>query len=155
MRKNRRTRKKLIVSIVAIFVIIVAVISGLLLLQRSFTKTIDDSYFVSDATKYVLNTDYTNGGGRYDSLKIHSVFFYMGEKITGIKDYYEFANAEIAKQKLDEISSVIKEDFEAKDVRLNGKYIEVTLGDSYYEFLTATEIKDLTQSEIFNSSSTE
>lgn len=149
-----KNNKKLVICIIAA-VAVVAIAIIIFLIYRGGSKPINDEYFVSDDSKYVLTAEAT-GSEFTGALKQHDVFFYSGEKITGAKVYYEFADNEAAKAAYEEFRNGLTNgenndsDLKAEDVRLDNKYIVLDVSDKDgYANMTASEVKRTT--EFYNS----
>lgn len=107
-------------------------------------NAIDDSYFVSDDTKYVFTLD----SGYFDTedsevaeglVKIYIVCTYSGEKVTGMKYYVEYVDETAAKKAY----GAAKDSGEdASDYALDGKYLIMTMPADQYEGLTPSDIKE-------------
>ncbi|MBR3386574.1 hypothetical protein IKG68_03350 [Candidatus Saccharibacteria bacterium] len=123
------------IAIAAIIAVIIALVCALNI------KTIDDSYFVSDDTKYVVNLSSENVSDDGSTVKaVHVVYYRDGDKITGAKSFYEFLTSDAAKAAYDEILANKTTD-DANAYSLNGKYVIVTAPKSVYENLTIEDVK--------------
>ena len=123
------------IAIAAIIAIIIALVCALNI------KTIDDSYFVSDDTKYVANFSSENVSDDGSNVKaVHVIYYRDGDKITGAESFYEFLNSKAAKAAYDEILANKTTD-DANTYSLNGKYVIVTVPKSVYENLTIEDVK--------------
>lgn len=138
---NKPDNKNLIVGI-CIAVLVVAVIGIAIFFATRGTGAISDDYFKSDGTKYVLTMDGDAMGVSDDSshapVKTRQVYFYSGDKITGVTLYLEFANESAAKSALEYFK---QQDESASDLSTNGKYIVVEMPESEYSDMTASEVK--------------
>lgn len=128
------------VAVVAIVVIIVAIV---LATRGGVIGGLNDAYFVSDGTKYVLNLDTSNMGTDEEDetapVGAHLVYYYSGDTITDMKGYYEFKTEEAAKAAYEFYSG--NNEGEYKSVELDGKYVILTANETDYEGLTATDVK--------------
>ena len=104
---------------------------------------IDDSYFVSDDKKYVLtleselmDDEETNST---NPIRTHMVYYYLGDKITGMKTIGEFVDADNARKAFDEIK---ESDEDMTYYRLKDKYIIVTGTADQYEGMTVSDVKE-------------
>lgn len=138
-RKRNTNRRNLIIggciaAVAAIIVIVVVVIANI-------PKPIDDSFFVSDGTKYVLNldSDYVEIEDEYAPVKSHLVYFYSGDDVTSLKIYYEYATAEDAASAYEQIAS--ENDGAYQSVYRDGKYVVLVANEADYEELRASDIK--------------
>ena len=138
--KAKKDNKNLIIGICAAVAIVVVVVVAIVLVTKGGSSKLDDSYFVSDGTKYVLTVDVENTDEEYTPVKSHMVYYYSGDDITGVKVYYEYANADDAKAAYDALKEV--GGFESfKSVELDGKYLIMTSKESEYAELKASDIK--------------
>ena len=112
--------------------------------QNSNDSNIDDSYFVSDDTKYVLtiNGDYfeDEDGGAPSAVKMHEVFEYSGDTITGVTIYLEYTDAATAKIAFDYYSSE-GIDESTDNVYVNDRYLVAEISQEFYEDLTVDEVR--------------
>lgn len=138
---KKKNNQNLITGICVAVVVIVVIIIAVILATRG--GTLNDSYFVSDGTKYVLTIETADiEDGETDShapLKVHSVYTYSGDQITGLKIYYEYADATAAKAAFDSLTDEEKSGY--KEIALDGKYLVLVTNESDYEGLTASEVK--------------
>jgi|GEM_PF-1736080 len=140
--KSTKNRTGIIIGICSAIVVAIVVIVAVVL-ATSGTK-LNDSYFVSDDTKYVLTIDSDSMYNEEDEvvpIKAHLVYTYSGDDITGLKAYYEFANESDAKKAYDQYQSDTIESEAYKEVVQDGKYVILTANESEYEGLTASDIK--------------
>lgn len=140
MAKNEKNNKNLIVGICSALAVLAVVIVVVVLVINNGNR-LDDSYFKSDDAKYVLTIDSdmleAEEGEEYVPVKIHYVYTYSGDKITGLKSYYEYADANTAKAAFEQLKS--RDDSAVMEV--NGKYVVMTAPESEYENDTATDVK--------------
>ena len=116
-------------------------------LQKDIDDTFDDaeindSYFVSDDKKYVLTLENEpiddEEMDSIEPIKTHMVYYYSGDKITGLKTFGEFTNPDDARKAFDEI----KESGEDMTYySLKDKYIIVTATADQYEGMTASDVQ--------------
>ena len=139
--KSKKNNKNLIIGIcagvVAVIVIIVAVV-----LATAGSSRLGDSYFVSDDSKYVIsmNADEMGlDGEEYAPNKVHLVYYYSDDEVTGLESYYEYTDNASAKAAYDTI--IAEAGDEASNYRLDGKYIVITADESEYEGMTASDAK--------------
>ena len=133
-------------AVVAVVVIIIAVIAG--------NSGINDSYFKSDGSKYVFSfeqeeTALSGDEAQYAPKKAHIVYEYKDDTITGVKVYYEYDNDDAAKEAL-EYAKENQSESSYKEITTNGKYIVITMDESEYEGVSASDIK--AQIEAYESS---
>lgn len=135
----RKNNKNLILGIcsavVAVIVIVVVVI-----LATTGGSRLNDSFFVSDDTKLVITSDAYDTEAKYPPVKTHVVYYYSGDKITDAKIYYEFKNAEEAKDAY-EIGKEDETFSDYKKLETDGKYVILTVKESEYKDTTVEEVK--------------
>lgn len=140
-KSNKKTKdnKNLIIGICAAVVLVVVIIVTIVLVVNN--NSLNDSYFVSDDTKYVLTieNDESSEGDEATPVKSHIVYTYEGDKITSMKSYSEFADEATAKKAFDAMIEAGGE--EAKGIELKGKYIIATAEEDVYKDLTANDVK--------------
>lgn len=137
---NNKTNKNLIIGICAAVVVITVIAVAVFFATRS-TK-IDDSYFVSDGTKYVVpmdGNDFVTDEVKNIPTKAYAVYTYSGDTITGAFTYAEFANESTAKTALEEYKNTDQDG--VKNISTNGKYVVIEMDESSYEGMTASELK--------------
>ncbi|MBQ6461466.1 hypothetical protein IJJ36_03515 [Candidatus Saccharibacteria bacterium] len=143
--KTKKDNKNLIICICAAVVVVVIAIIAIVFATKG-SAPIDDSYFVSDDSKYVIsltsdNLDYEDDEyAEYAPLVSHVVYYYSGDKITGMKTYHEYENADAAKEAYDALKA--SGELDGADVSLNGKYFVITNDSSEYEDLTASDVQE-------------
>ncbi len=134
--------KKLIIGICAVVVVVAIIAVAVILITRN--SSIDDSYFVSDNTKYVLtldSSDVSMDDSNYNPIKTHLVYTYSGDDITGLKAYYEYADSAAAKDAAEYLKQNYEDDETKAKVSVDGKYVVFTATEAEYEGLTASDIK--------------
>ena len=110
--KTKKDNKNLIICICAAVVVVVIAIIAIVFATKG-SAPIDDSYFVSDDSKYVIsltsdNLDYEDDEyAEYAPLVSHVVYYYSGDKITGMKTYHEYENADAAKEAYDALKASV------------------------------------------------
>ena len=136
---SKKDNKNLIIGICAAVVVVAIIIIAVVLGTRG--GGLNDDYFVSDGTKYVLTieSDGTEEDDEYTPLKTHLVYTYEGDKITSMKSYYVYADADTAKAAYDAMKEAGGE--EAEGIELNGKYIIITAEEDVYKDLTTDDVK--------------
>ncbi len=143
MAKRSKNNKNLIIGICsAVAAVAVIVLVVVLIVVNS---GLNDGYFKTDDSKYVFSVDTSELMESSDEntdapVKIHEVFTHDGETITSHKYYYEYANADAAKNALDSEIENAGETFEK--IEQDGKYIVLTLKEEDYKDLTASQVKD-------------
>lgn len=139
-KKSKKDNKNLIIGCCAAFVLLVAIIITIVVVVNN--NSLNDNYFVSDGSKYVLTieADETDEEDQYAPLKTHQVFTYEGDKITGMKTYYVYADNDSAKAAFDALKEAIG-DQEAALIEQNGKYVIITAEEESYKDLTTSDVK--------------
>lgn len=140
--KTNQKNKNLIIGICAALAVVVVIVVAVVLIANN--TGINDSYFVSDGSKYVLTIDNsdsdTTEDDAYTPLKTHIVYTYSGDAITSLKTYYEYKDADAAKAAFDYMSQ--ETDEEVGKIELNGKYVVITSPEDQYKDLTANDVKE-------------
>ncbi|MBR3172886.1 hypothetical protein IKF21_03220 [Candidatus Saccharibacteria bacterium] len=139
-KSKKKDNKNVVVGVVVAIVVVVVVVVAVVLAVRG--NGLNDAYFKSDDTKYVLTIDNpTTGESETNSLepvKTHIVYTYSGDQITGMKTYGEFKDTDTAKKAFD----AIKESGEdMTNYTVEGKYIIITATADQYEGMTANDVK--------------
>lgn len=138
----KKVNKKLTYGIIAgaVIAVIIAIIVAVFVISN---KKIDDSFFVSDDTKYVLNTE----DNSYGAVKNHIVVFYnKNDEITSAEAYLEFVNEANAKEAYSSLEEYYNQDDMKEykpNYRLEGKYIVNKYKESDYEGMAASQMKEL------------
>ena len=143
-KKSKKVNKNLIIGICVAAVVVIAIIITVILVNKN--TGLNDKYFVSDDTKYVLTLEDSTistdeGEEAYNPIKTHLVYFYSGDEITGLKAYYEYPDTAAAKAALEYLKSNY-EDEQKNLVTIDGKYVIYNAPASEYEELTASEVKE-------------
>ena len=133
--KTEKKNNKLVAGIIAALVIVAGVIVAIFLIGRG--KVIDDNFFKSDDTKYVLSQNYGLNG----AIKTHTVIYYDKEdNITKWENYLEYNDAESAKAAYENVKDVNEEKSGVK-YSINGKYIISEYPKETYENTAASTYK--------------
>ncbi|MBQ3470498.1 hypothetical protein IJH23_02195 [Candidatus Saccharibacteria bacterium] len=141
----KKNNKGLIVGICCgVVALIVAVVLIVIFVVKpgGLGGGLSDAYFVSDDTKYVLTLESEQASfeeEEYAPVKSHMVYYYSGEKITGMSVFYEYADEAAAKLAYDHIGDEAKA--EAAEIKLQGKYVEIIMKEESYSDVTAEEVK--------------
>ncbi len=145
--KAEKTNNKTIIGVVCAAVVLIVIVILLILFLKpggvGFGGGLNDDYFVSDGTKLVLSLDkedISTDEEEYAPNKLHQVYYYSGEKITGMSYFYEYADVAAAKAAYDHIKS--ESESEAKEIKLNGKYIEIVMDEGQFADTTTDEVKE-------------
>ena len=138
---KKKDNKNLIIGICVAVVAVVAIVVAAVIAANG-VKKLDDSYFVSDDTKYVLTMesgDYATEEDENTPSKTHVVYTYSGDEITGMTTYAEYTDEATAKSAYDIYKDSDQEGI--KNLTLNGKYIIAEMSEDYYANITASEVK--------------
>ena len=138
-KKSKKDNKNLIIGCCSAIVLVIAIIITVVLVTNN--NSLNDNYFVSDGTKYVLTVeaDETDEEDEYAPLKTHLVYTYEGDAITGMKTYYVYADNASAQKAYDALKEAVGE--EANTMELNGKYIIIAADEESYKDLKASDVK--------------
>lgn len=142
MAENAKNKKGLIIGICAAVVVVVAIVVGIVFAVRNGAGGLNDAYFQSDGTKYVLtleSDEMSFDDEEYTPLKTHLVYTYSGDEITGLMGYYEYENDDAAKAAYNYLLESQSDDY--KSISLDGKYVVIEADESEYEDLTAEDVK--------------
>lgn len=123
--------------IIAIVLIVIFVVK-----PGGLGGSLSDAYFVSDDTKLVMTLDSEQASfddEEYAPAKSHMVYYYSGDKVTGMSVFYEYGDEATAKLAYDHIDDDARA--EAKEIKIRGKYIEVVMKEDSYSDSTPEEIK--------------
>ena len=140
-RKSKKNNNNLMAWVfVALFLLIVISIAVILTLNNGSDPNTNESFFVSDESKYVIASELGDSGKDGNAVSAYDIYYYSGETITGHKAYFEFINEEAAKEALPDYQSL--QDNEIKSVEVNGRYIVFTAEPSQYEKITLEQVKE-------------
>lgn len=137
--KAKKNNKNLIIGICTGVLIIAIIIVAVIFATKS---SLNDSYFVSDGSKYVLTVDrdmLETEDKENSPIKTHIVYYYSGDAITGATTYMEFDNDTTAKAALDLYKNA--DQTGVKSLKTDGKYLVVEMTEDQYKDLTASDVK--------------
>ena len=140
MAKEAKDNKKLIICICSAVVAIIAIVVIAIVIIKNTKPVLNDDFFKSDDTKLVITIDGSDTG-EYSAVKQHQVYNFSGDKITGLKSYAEFANADEAKLAYDNYKSTNGDGGDFSNIELDGKYIILTISEEQYKDLTTSAVK--------------
>lgn len=123
-------------------VALVALVALVVFIKHRQPLVLDDKYFVSDGSKLVLSNDSDGTINYADARKQYTVFFYSGQKIKGMKVFYEYDSTDSATTAKEKNAEIFKDE-EIKSVEVKGKYIVVTSAPKAYTALTVDNIKNI------------
>ncbi len=144
--KSKSKGKKLNIRMIIVsLVLLVAVIIVSILLKNYGRETLNDSYFVSDANKIVMTLDGADAAPieddtTYIPIKVHTVYYYVGDSITGAKVFYEYDNTDVAKA-VYEKTSIENKDW-ATGKSLDGKYVIFQYDSNLVKAFTPEQIRE-------------
>lgn len=137
---KKDNKGKIIGGICAAIIVVALIVVAVVLISRN--SGINDGYFVSDGSKYVLTIENEATGDEttdaINPVKTHIVYTYSGEDITGMKTYGEFKDNATAQKAFDAIKEAGED---MANYAVDGKYIIVTATTDQYEGLKATDVK--------------
>ena len=146
MAKNdKKNNKGLIIGIccgVVALIIAIVLIVIFVVKPGGLGGSLSDAYFVSDDTKLVMTLDSEQASfedEEYAPAKSHMVYYYSGDKVTGMSVFYEYGDEATAKLAYDHIDDDARA--EAKEIKIRGKYIEVVMKEDSYSEATPEEVK--------------
>ena len=138
---KKKDNKNIIAGACIAAVVIIAIILAVVFAVRGGGE-VNDSYFVSDGSKYVITIESDDiDSDETSPLKTHLVYAYSGDKITGLKAYYEYADAAAAKKAYDILSAAGTND-SYKSISVSGKYVILEANEAEYEGITASQVKE-------------
>ena len=142
-KKAKKDNKNAIIGGICAAVLVVVIIIVAVVLATGGGNKLNDDYFVSDDTKYVLtiesdDIDYEDSEAAYIPLKTHLVYTYSGDEITGLKTYAEYADAAAAKAAFEAMKEAGED---VTGVTIDGKYLIMTATEDQYEGMTASDVK--------------
>ena len=147
-KNNKKDNKNLIACVCAAVAAVVIIVITIIAINAN--KGLSDAYFVSDDSKYVLTLDMSGADGestdadeeeQYTPNKIHYVYTYSGDEITGLKYYYEYDDNGTAKSASEYIIEQQGDDNSLSDIHADGKYVVATASEELYKDYTASDIK--------------
>ena len=136
---SKKSNKNLIIGIVVAIVVIAIIAVAAVFINKN---SLNDAFFVSDGSKYVLNYTAEELGmddEEFAPEKAHYVYYYTDDTITDVKAYYEFSSEEIAKKAYQYFEENEKDEY--KEIAIKGKFVIITANESDYESMTASDIK--------------
>ena len=142
--KKNNNNKNIIIGICCGIALVIVIVLAIVFAKGG----LNDSYFVSDGTKYVLTIesdayDTNSEDEPYTPIKTHLVYTYEGETITGLKTYYEYADGNAAKTAFEEMKKAAEsEGQELGQIEVNGKYVIETAEEDAYKDMTASDVKE-------------
>lgn len=139
--KAKKDNKGAIIGCICAVVAIVVVVVVAVVLSMNNNR-LNDSYFVSDGTKYVITVESDAAeleGDEYTPIKTHLVYTYSGEEITGLKGYYEYADDAKAQAAANYLKENAADAY--KEIAVEGKYVVVTSNEADYEGVTTSDVK--------------
>lgn len=141
MANKKKDNKNMVIGgvCVAVVVVIVIVVAVVLAIRGN---GLNDGYFVSDGTKYVLTIDNESSSSddndSYTPVKTHVVYTYSGDQITGMKTYGVFVDNAAAQKAYDAIKEAGED---MTNYAIDGKYIIVTANEDQYKDMKTSDVK--------------
>ena len=137
MAKKKTLQNRIFLGLSSIALILVIAIVMVVINSK---PVYDDKYFVSDDSKIVLSMHSEPNEDGKTPTTTYMVYYYSGEKITGIKQFYRFDEESKAKDVFDELD-VSDMDW-ISEKTLDGHFIIFKLAPSQYEELTTQEVRN-------------
>lgn len=141
--KNKKSRKNIVIGI-CIAALAMAVIIVAIVFATKNNIPLNDTYFVSDSTKYVLTVDgdalNASDNAEQNPVKTHIVYTYSGDNITSMTTYLEYADEATAKSALNIYKDADQTGI--KNLSTNGKYLVVVMTEDQYSDLKASDVKE-------------
>ena len=149
MAERAKNGKKSLIAGICCGVVVIAVVVAVVVIALMNNKGgINDDYFVSDDTKLVMSLDgemMAFDGDIPVPSKIHSVYTIDGDKISSLKGYYVYENADAAKEALDKVKEMLQGTSEYGEITVDGKYIVLVAAEEEYKDLTVENVKQQIQ----------
>ena len=149
--KAKKNNKNLIIGICVTVLAIVVVVVAVIFATKGTTQ-LNDAYFVSTDTKYVLTEEgdgSTFEGTEYVPVRTYLVNEHSGETITSITNYTEFKDEATAKAALKSLQEQLKganlSENGIKSISTNDKYLVMVFTEDQYKGFTFSEAKELYQ----------
>lgn len=141
---NKNTSKGVIIGICSAVIVIALIVVAVVLGTRNGGFTgLNDSFFTSDDSKLVLDMEadnfFADDEEEYAPEKFYLVYSYSGDKITGLKAYYKYPDANKAEAAFEYLSKNIEDEY--KSISQDGIYIILEANESEYEGVTADDVK--------------
>lgn len=137
---EKKNNKNLVIGICAGVLMLAVIIVAVIFATKS--TNLNDAYFVSDNTKYVLTIDgdeLSSEDSQYTPAKTHIVYTYSGDNVTGMFTYMEYADAATANLALEAYKSL--DQTGVKNLSTNGKYLVVEMTEDQYADVSASDVK--------------
>ena len=131
--------------IIVLAVLLVAIIAISIVLGFYGHDELNDDYFVSDANKIVMTVNGQNASpieeeSGYGPVKVYTVYYHVGDNVTGAKVFYEYINNDEAKTAYEKIN------LEDKDWAINkgidNKYIIIQYNKDLLKGFTIEQIRN-------------
>lgn len=140
---GKQNNKGLLIGVICGAVaLVVAIVLIVVFVVKPGSGGLSDDYFKTDDTKYVIEIG--SGIGMTDDAtvipdKSYMVYYYSGDTVTGVSSFYEYVDGGRASQAYNEITDEVREG--AKEIKLQGKYIEIVLNEENYSGIKPSDIK--------------
>lgn len=137
MAQKNLLQNRLFLGIASILILSLFVIAMVIINNR---PKYNDEYFVSDDSKIVLAMNAEASEDGKTPTTTYVVYYYSGDKITGIKQFYKFDEEAKAKEVYDELDVSNMNWIAEKS--LDGHFIIFNLASSQYENLTTEDVRN-------------
>ena len=143
MNKRKRMINFKTLFSVAIVALLIVVVTVLVIMNNN--PVYNENYFKSDNTKLVLrlDNDYPEDDEK-SPIRTYMVYYYSGDTINNVKQFYQFKSDEVAKNVIEETKKL--EMNWVKEISLSGSYIIFELTEDQYEGVTTTQIRESIES---------
>ena len=143
MANNSKNTKNIIIGICAAVVVIVVVVVAIILgTKKGGITGLNDSFFVSDGSKLVVDVDAESvfsEDEQYIPKTVRLVYYYKGDSVTGLEAYYEYADEEIAKAAFNYLSKSLEGEY--KSISQDRVYVIVEANEEEYLGTTTDDVK--------------
>ncbi len=140
--RTRKIDKKTIIGMVGALLAMAVV--AVVIILANYQEPIPEDYFVADNTKLVLTLPPAlssfEANEDYQPEMTYVVYFYEGNKVTGAKVYFEYAD-EAAAREADKNISLGDKNW-AIGRRRNGRYIVFSVKPEQYKNLTTDKVNE-------------
>ena len=137
--KAKKTSNSLMMWVFVVLFLLIVISIAIILTLNSTNPNLNEGFFVSNDTKYVIDAD-LDGFGDDRIVSAHDVYYYDSNNVvTGHEAYYEFINEETVQAVLPVYQST--KDDEVEKVVANGRFIVMIANPTQYEGLNIETIK--------------
>lgn len=143
--KKKAKNKSLIAWVSVVLVVVVLIVVVVCVLISSGQK-LNESFFVSDGTKYVLTLSpgddvISVNTNEYVPQKAYLIYFYSGDRVTDVKVYYKYDNFETVERAVKYFNEQRTNNSQIAEIDVNGDYVVIAADKALYEDMTADDAK--------------